>query len=61
MKYARNKKEVRQELLCTLTDVNALISSLELEKVINKRKAVEMAPKLLKAYSVKVRILEQLK
>lgn len=53
-------KSIRNELLSTLADVNEMISSLELCKITGREKAAETTPQLLNAYSLKVRILEQL-
>lgn len=54
------EKEIRNEMLGVLADVNSLISSLELIRDTNKEKAAELVPQLLSAYSLKAQILDKL-
>lgn len=54
------EKEIRNEMLGVLADVNSLISSLELIRDTNKEKAAELVPQLLSAYSLKAQILDRL-
>lgn len=53
-------KEIRNELLGVLADINNIISSLELDMELHKEKAAELVPQLLSAYSLKAQILDRL-